>query len=279
MPLRFCKPCTPGMRFRTVLSFEELAKSSGPKSLEAGKKAFSGRNKRGRIVFNGNGGGHKRNHRIIDYKRNIKIPRSSLTAFGATVESLHYDPNRNAHLALLKYLYGPKKYIISPRALKVGAKISSSNEFQRWGKWWKGKSGDSSSLACLPIGSTLHNLETTPGSRAKLVRGAGTYASLLAKEKKVATLRLPSGKIRFLDINCQATIGQVGNIDSCNLIKGKAGRNRWLGKRPKVRGVAKNPNDHPHGGGEGRSPVGRVSPVTPWGKPTLGVKTRKLSNK
>jgi large subunit ribosomal protein L2 len=266
------------MRFRTLLSFTELTKDPGPKSLMSGKKRFSGRTRKGQICLNGHGGGRKKRYRILDYKRKIKIPkllRDSNGSFGAVVQSLHYDPNRNTHLALLKYLHGPKKYIICPRALKVGMKIAASEKTKRWGRWWKGMVGDASSLERLPIGSIIHNLEINPGDGSKLVRAAGTAAILLAKEKNIATVKLPSGEIRFFNVRCQATIGQVGNIDFSNVIYGKAGRNRWLGKRPKVRGSAKNPNDHPHGGGEGRASIGRVSPVTPWGKPTVGVKTRR----
>jgi large subunit ribosomal protein L2 len=268
------------MRFRTLLSFAELTKNPAPKNLLLGKKRFSGRTNNGKVCLNGHGGGKKKHLRIIDYKRKIRIPNllcNSNGSFGAIVESLHYDPNRNAHLALLNYLYGPKKYIICPRALKIGMKLSTSNKNKIWGKWWKGMVGDASSLEKLPIGSTIHNLEISPGGGAKLVRAAGTAAILLAKEKDLAIVRLPSGETRFFNIRCQATIGQVGNIDFSNIVYGKAGRNRWLGKRPKVRGSAKNPNDHPHGGGEGRASIGRVSPVTPWGKPTVGVKTRKKS--
>merc|ERR1712193_419905 len=206
------------------------------------------------------GGGHKRKYRIIDFQR-----KSNLSA---TVSTIEYDPNRNARIALLQYDDGTKKYILSPRSLRVGMSISSGSAVPI-------EIGNSMPLEFIPLGSIIHNVELTLGKGGQIARAAGTYAQLIAKEGNFVTLKLPSNEVRLVNKKCYATLGQVSNVDSINITLGKAGRSRWLGKKPKVRGVVKNPIDHPHGGGEGRSPIGRAKPVTPWGKPALGIKTRK----
>merc|ERR1712100_577258 len=214
----------------------------------------------GVITVRGRGGGHKRKYRLIDFQR-----KSAVKAKVATIE---YDPNRNARIALLQYQDGSKKYIICPRSLKVGMDIYSGTDVPI-------EIGNAMPLEFIPLGSIVHNIELTLGKGGQIARAAGTYAQLIAKEGDFVTLKLPSNEVRLVNKKCYATLGQVGNVEFVNVTLGKAGRKRWLGKRPKVRGVVQNPIDHPHGGGEGRSPIGRAKPVTPWGKPALGIKTRK----
>jgi large subunit ribosomal protein L2 len=240
-----------------------LTKTKPERRLTIGKKYFAGRNNRGIITLRGRGGGHKRKYRVIDFHR-------KLTAVKSKVASIEYDPNRNANIALLHYENGVKKYILHPRSLKVGMSISS-------GPGVPLEVGNSMPLSSIPLGSSVHNVELTLGKGGQIARAAGTYAQIIAKDKDLVTLKLPSNEVRLVSKNCYATLGQVGNIDVINMTLGKAGRKRWLGRRPKVRGVVMNPIDHPHGGGEGRSPIGRAKPVTPWGKPALGIKTRKIT--
>jgi large subunit ribosomal protein L2 len=260
MAIRLYRAYSPGTRSKSVSYFDDLAKVKPQRSLTSGKKVCGGRNNRGVITVKGRGGGHKRKYRMVDFHR-----KSSVIA---TVASIEYDPNRNARIALLNYKDGSKKYIISPRSLKVGMEISSGTDIPI-------KVGNAMPLEFIPLGSIVHNVELTLGKGGQLARAAGTYAQLIAKEGNFVTLKLPSNEVRLVNKRCYATLGQVGNIDSVNITLGKAGRSRWLGKKPKVRGVVKNPIDHPHGGGEGRSPIGRPKPVTPWGKPALGIKTRQ----
>ncbi|MFA7467506.1 MAG: 50S ribosomal protein L2 [Desulfotomaculaceae bacterium] len=260
MGIKNFKPTSPGRRFVTVSTFEEVTTNEPEKSLLAPLKKQSGRNASGRITVRHRGGGHKRKYRIIDFKRNKDgIP--------AKVASIEYDPNRSARIALLHYADGEKRYIIAPAGLKVGQLIESGPDADI-------KPGNALQLRNIPLGTMIHNLELYPGAGGQLVRSAGTSAQLMAKEGKHAHIRMPSGEMRLLLQDCRATIGQVGNVDHENISIGKAGRKRWMGIRPTVRGVVMNPVDHPHGGGEGRSPIGR-NPVTPWGKPTLGARTRK----
>lgn len=267
MAIRLYKAYTPGTRNRTVSTFEEINKNTPEKSLIKKVHYSKGRNNKGLITCRHRGGGHKKKYRLIDFKRK-KI--NTL----AKVASVEYDPNRNARIALLHYIDGSKKYILHPRSLKVGEYIHSGPNAAI-------EVGNAMPLSNIPLGTAIHNIELTPGKGGQIVRAAGTYAQLVAKEGKFVTLKLPSSEVRLFKKECYATIGQIGNIDHNNITIGKAGRNRWLGKKPHVRGIAMNPVDHPHGGGEGRSPIGRKYPVTPWGKPTLGVKTRiakKYSN-
>ena len=259
MAIRLYRAYSPGTRSRSSLYFDDLSNTKPERSLTVGKKRCSGRNNRGVITLKGRGGGHKRKYRILDFHRKSTIV--------AKVASIEYDPNRNARIALLHYQDGSKKYIISPRSLKVGMEIYSGIDAPI-------KVGNAMPLELIPLGSIIHNVELTLGKGGQLARAAGTYAQLIAKEGDFVTLKLPSNEVRLVNKKCYATLGQVGNIDSINITLGKAGRSRWLGKKPKVRGVVKNPIDHPHGGGEGRSPIGRAKPVTPWGKPALGIKTR-----
>jgi large subunit ribosomal protein L2 len=261
MAIRLYRAYSPGTRSRSSVYFTDLTKSKPEKSLTYGKKACSGRNNRGLITLKGRGGAHKRKHRIIDFKRKT----SSVTA---NVASIEYDPNRNARIALLHYKDGVKKYILCPRSLKVGMQVEAGPEAPI-------EIGNALPLYSIPLGSTVHNVELTLGKGGQIARAAGSYAQIIAKEGDFVTLKLPSNEVRLVYNQCYATLGQVGNIEFANVTLGKAGRKRWLGKRPKVRGVVKNPIDHPHGGGEGRSPIGRAKPVTPWGKPALGIKTRK----
>jgi len=255
------KPTSPGRRFMSVASFEEITKKEPERSLVVTLKNKAGRNMQGRLTIRHRGGGHKRKYRIIDFKRDKDgIP--------AKVAAIEYDPNRTAYIALLHYADGEKRYILAPDGLRVGDTVESGENADI-------KPGNALKLAHIPVGTTVHNIELIPGKGGQMVRAAGASAQLMAKEGGMATLRLPSGEMRMVSENCRATIGQVGNIDHENISIGKAGRSRWLNRRPHVRGVVMNPVDHPHGGGEGKAPIGRKSPVTPWGKPTLGYKTRK----
>lgn len=260
MAIRLFKAYSPGTRAKAVSYFSDLSLVKSLKALTSGKKNCNGRNNFGVITVRGRGGGHKKKYRRIDFLR-----KSTVVAKVATIE---YDPNRTARIALLHYKDGSKKYIVCPRTLKVGMDVHSGNQVPI-------EVGSAMPLESIPLGSILHNVELTRGKGGQLARAAGTYAQLIAKEGHFVTLKLPSNEVRLVQNQCFATLGQVGNIDCINIILGKAGRKRWFGKRPKVRGVVKNPIDHPHGGGEGRSPIGRPKPVTPWGKPALGIKTRK----
>ena len=266
MAIRLYRAYSPGTRSRSSLFFDEITTNRPQKALTFGKKACSGRNNRGVITLGDRGGGHKRKYRIIHFNR--KESNSDINATNARVISIEYDPNRNVRIALLCYENGVKRYILCPRSLKVGMTVSSGSNVPI-------EIGNAMPLLSMPLGSTVHNVELTLGKGGQLARSAGTYAQLIAKEGNFVTLKLPSNEVRLVNKKCYATLGQVGNIDSINITLGKAGRKRWLGKKPKVRGVVKNPIDHPHGGGEGRSPIGRPKPVTPWGKPALGIKTRR----
>jgi large subunit ribosomal protein L2 len=260
MPVRKLKPTSPGVRQMTIADFSELTKKEPEKALLEPLKKKAGRNMYGRITVRHRGGGHKRMYRRIDFRRDKEgIP--------AKVVALEYDPNRSARIALLEYADGEKRYILAPLGLKVGDTVET-------GQGADIRPGNALRLQDIPVGTTVHNIELTPGRGGQIVRAAGTAAQLMAKEGKYALLRLPSGELRRVLATCRATVGQVGNVDHENITLGKAGRSRWLGRRPAVRGVAMNPVDHPHGGGEGKSPIGRKHPVTPWGKPALGVKTR-----
>ena len=260
MALRFYKAYTPGTRHRSVADCTELSKTRPEKSLTRSFHRAKGRNNRGVITCRHRGGGHKRLYRQIDFSRN----KYDMNAQVLTIE---YDPNRNARIALVQYEDGEKRYILQPTGLKVGDNIIASTEAPN-------SIGNSLPLASMPLGVQLHNIEVNPKKGGQLVRSAGGVAQLVAKEGDFVTVRLPSGEVRLLNNQCWATIGQVGNSEVMNLSMGKAGRSRWLGKRPTVRGSVMNPVDHPHGGGEGRCPVGRSQPMTPWGKPALGRKTR-----
>lgn len=260
MAIRLYRAYSPGTRSRSSLFFDDLTKNKPERSLTFGIKRCSGRNNRGIITLKGRGGSHKKRYRVIDFRRK--------DSGVANVASIEYDPNRNARIALLHYANGSKKYIIAPRALKVGTTVCAGLESPI-------EIGNAMPLEFIPLGSIVHNVELTLGKGGQIARAAGTYAQLVAKEGNFVTLKLPSNEIRLINKKCYATLGQVGNVEFINVTLGKAGRKRWLGKRPKVRGVAQNPVDHPHGGGEGRSPIGRSKPVTPWGKPALGTKTRK----
>ena len=268
MGIKKYTPYTPSRRNMTGLDFTEITKNAPEKSLTVSLKRNSGRNNQGKITVRHHGGGSRRKYRIIDFKRNKdNIP--------ATVLSIEYDPNRTANIALICYADGQKAYILAPQGLKVGQKIMN-------GEHAEARLGNCLPLSLIPIGTEVHNVELYPGAGAQMVRSAGVAAQLMAKEGKYATLRLPSGEMRMVPINCRATIGVVGNGEHSLVNIGKAGRKRHMGIRPTVRGSVMNPNDHPHGGGEGRAPVGRPGPCTPWGKPALGLKTRskkKASNK
>ena len=261
MAIKKFKPTSPALRQMTVLVSDEITCNQPEKSLLVSLKKNAGRNAHGKITVRHRGGGNRRKYRIIDFKRN----KDGIPAKVATIE---YDPNRTANIALLNYADGEKRYILAPVGLKVGDTVLS-------GPTADIKPGNAMALKDMPVGTVVHNIELKPGKGAQLVRSAGVSAQLMAKEGKYALLRLPSGEMRYVSINCKATIGQVGNIEHGNVVIGKAGRKRHMGIRPTVRGSVMNPNDHPHGGGEGRSPIGRPSPVTPWGKPALGYKTRK----
>lgn len=264
MALRSFKPTSPGVRQMTVSSFEEITTNKPEKSLLVPLKKHAGRNSYGRITVRHHGGGHKRKYRIIDFKR----LKDGVPARVATIE---YDPNRSSRIALLHYFDGEKRYIIAPAGLQVGDVIYSGPEADI-------KTGNALPLANIPVGTLVHNIELHPGRGGQICRSAGVSAQLMAKEGKYAMLRLPSGEVRKILLTCRATIGVVGNGEHANINIGKAGRSRWMGVRPTVRGSVMNPNDHPHGGGEGRAPVGRKSPVSPWGKVAHGGKTRKKKN-
>lgn len=259
MAVKRVKPTSAGRRFQTYSTFEEITTTTPEKSLLKIIKKTGGRNVNGRITSRHRGGGHKRRYRIIDFKRNkVGIP--------AKVATIEYDPNRSARIALLHYVDGEKRYILAPLNLSVGDSVISSSEADI-------KPGNTLPLKNIPLGTHIHNIELTVGKGGQIVRSAGTYAQLMAKEDRYAQVKLPSGEVRMVLLNCYATIGQLGNVIHENISLGKAGRKRWLGRRPKVRGVAMNPVDHPMGGGEGRSSGGR-HPCTPWGMPTKGYKTR-----
>lgn len=268
MGIKKYNPTSPGLRGMTVSTFEEITTDKPEKALTVTLKKHAGRNVRGKITVRHRGGGTRAKYRIIDFKRNKDdIP--------ATVKTIEYDPNRSANIALVCYADGKKRYIIAPNKLKVGDVIVSGPDSDI-------KVGNALPIANIPVGTIIHNIELKPGKGAQLVRSAGNGAQLMAKEGNYAQVRLPSGEVRMVRINCRATIGEVGNIEHANIQIGKAGRKRHMGWRPTVRGSVMNPNDHPHGGGEGRAPIGRKGPVTPWGKPALGYKTRnkhKDSNK
>ena len=260
MPLKERRPLTPGQRGMTFIDFSEITKSKPEKKLLLPYKRISGRNNQGRITTRHKGGGHKKQYRIIDYKRD----KDNILA---KVVALEYDPNRNCRIALLIYKDGEKRYILAPNNLKVSDTVISGENIEQ-------KMGNAMPLRNVTVGEFVHNVELKPGAGGQLVRTAGGTAQLLAKEDEEATLRLPSGEMRRVNINCRATLGQLGNLDHLNVKLGKAGRKRYLGIRPTVRGSAMNPVDHPHGGGEGRCPIGG-QPKTPWGKPAMGLKTRK----
>ncbi|MBQ5986564.1 MAG: 50S ribosomal protein L2 [Clostridia bacterium] len=265
MAIRKLTPATPGTRHMSVSTYEEITKKTPEKALTTDLKSKAGRNFTGKITVRHQGGGAKRKYRVIDFKRNKDgVP--------ATVNAIEYDPNRSANIALLFYADGEKRYIIAPLGLNVGDTVVSGADADI-------KIGNALPLQSIPVGTMIHCVELVPGKGAQLVRSAGNAAQLMAKEGKYAQVRLPSGEVRLIPINAKATIGQVGNLDYQNVQLGKAGRKRHMGIRPTVRGSVMNPNDHPHGGGEGKSPIGRPGPVTPWGKPALGYKTRKKKNK
>ena len=261
MAIKYYKPTTPSRRGMSVSTFEEITKTKPEKSLTESLSKSGGRNVYGRITSWNVGGGNKRKYRIIDFKRNkFDVP--------AKVAAIEYDPIRTCRIALLNYTDGEKRYILAPQGLHVGDTVISSDTADI-------KPGNAMKLANIPVGTMVHNIELTVGNGGQMARAAGAYAQLMGKEGKYALLRLPSSEVRMVPINCMATIGVVGNEDQINITLGKAGKSRYLGVKPHVRGVVKNPCDHPHGGGEGKSPVGLPGPVTPWGKPTLGKKTRK----
>ena len=261
MAIRKRKPTSPGQRFVSTATFEEITKTKPEKSLLAKKDKHAGRNSYGRITVRHRGGGNRQKYRIIDFKRNKDgIP--------AKVASIEYDPNRTAYIALLNYVDGEKRYILAPLGLQVGDTVMSGKDAEI-------KVGNALPLENIPLGSTIHNIELQAGKGGQFARSAGTSVQLMAKEGKYATLKMPSGEMRKVLLTCKATLGTVGNVDHELVSIGKAGRKRHMGVRPTVRGVVMNPVDHPHGGGEGKSPIGRPTPVTPWGKPTLGYKTRK----
>ena len=267
MTIRLYKSYTPGTRNRSLSSFDEISKPKPERSLIQSNHRNKGRNNRGVITVRHKGGGHKRRYRIIDFKRN----KYSIEGIVASIE---YDPNRNARIALINYIDGEKRYILHPKNLNVGDKISSGSGSLL-------NIGNTLPLEEIPLGTSIHNIELIPNRGGQIVRAGGTSAKILAKEGDYITLRLPSKEIRLIRKECFATIGEVSNNDAFLVQSGKAGRTRWLGKRPTVRGSVMNPCDHPHGGGEGRTPIGRTRPLTPWGKPALGIKTRKrkkLSN-
>ena len=265
MAMKLYKPTTPGRRGMSVIDYSGLSKVDPEKSLLAPLNKKAGHNSYGRITVRHRGGGNRRKYRIIDFKRNkFDVP--------GTVVSIEYDPNRSAHIALLQYEDGEKRYIVAPQGLSVGDVVTSGASADI-------KPGNALPLANIPTGTFIHNVELYPGKGAQLARSAGTMAQLMGKENNLAMIRLPSGEMRYVPLSCMATIGQVGNVEHENVKIGKAGRKRHMGWRPTVRGSVMNPCDHPHGGGEGKSPIGRSGPVTPWGKPALGYKTRKTHNR
>lgn len=261
MAVKKFKPTSAARRQMTVSTFTEISKERPEKALTKSLKKSAGRNVYGRITVRRRGGGHKRRYRLIDFKR-------SKDGVPGKIAAIEYDPNRSARIALVHYADGDKRYIIAPVGLSIGDPVVSGTEADI-------KPGNTLPIRNIPVGTVVHNIELYPGRGAQVCRAAGASAQIMAKEGNQALLRLPSGEQRYFRIECRATVGQVGNLDHENLTIGKAGRNRWLGRRPKVRGVVMNPVDHPHGGGEGKAPIGRPAPVTPWGKPTLGYKTRK----
>lgn len=261
MGIRYYRPYTPGSRQKTTSDFEEITVDRPEKSLVTHKHRHKGRNNRGVITSRRRGGGHKRRYRIVDfYRSKLNVP--------GKIATIEYDPFRNARIALVHYIDGEKRYILHPRNLEVGATIQAGPDSPI-------EIGNALPLAKIPLGTEVHNVELVAGKGGQLVRAAGAMAQVVAKEGDMVTLKLPSGEMRMFRKECYATLGQVGNVEHSNLSVGKAGRNRWKGRRPKVRGSVMNPVDHPHGGGEGRAPIGRSGPVTPWGKPALGYKTRK----
>lgn len=261
MPIKFYKPTSPGRRGMSISTFEEITCSAPEKSLLRPLKKNAGRNFRGKITVRHRGGGHKRRYRMIDFKRDkFGVP--------GRVATIEYDPNRSARIALIMYADGEKRYIIAPLGLRVGDMVMSGSDAEI-------QVGCALPIANIPVGTTIHNIELRIGKGGQLARAAGTSAQLLAKEGRYAHIRLPSGEVRLVNVQCMATIGQVGNTDHGNIKLSKAGRKRWLGFRPSVRGSAMDPASHPHGGGEGRSPIGMPGPKSPWGKPTLGKKTRR----
>ena len=265
MAIKKYNPTSPGRRFMSVSEFDEITTTTPEKSLLAPLRKSGGRNVHGRITVRHIGGGAKRKYRIIDFKRDkMDVP--------ATVATIEYDPNRTANIALLHYADGEKRYILAPLGIKVGDKIVSADSADI-------KPGNAMPISAIPVGTLIHNIEMKPGRGGQLVRTAGGAAQLMAKEGAYAQVRLPSGEVRMGPVVAKATIGQIGNLDNANVNIGKAGRKRHMGIRPTVRGSVMNPNDHPHGGGEGKSPIGRPGPVTPWGKPALGYKTRKKKNR
>ena len=266
MALKTFKPYTPARRNMTVSAFEGVDKKAKPeRGLVETLKKHSGRNNYGHITVRHQGGGNKRKYRVIDFRRDkMDMP--------ATVLRLEYDPNRTAYIALVEYADGERRYILAPVGLKAGDQVISSATADI-------KPGNTLPIANIPVGTVIHNIELQPGHGGQLVRSAGAAAQLMAKEGVLAQVRMPSGEFRYIRMNCLATIGQVGNLENANIHIGKAGRTRHMGIRPTVRGSVMNPNDHPHGGGEGRAPVGRPGPVTPWGKPAMGLKTRKAKNR
>src|SRR5512135_601342 len=261
MAIKIYKPTSPGRRGMSVATFEEITKSTPERSLLQPLRRRAGRNNEGRVSVRHRGGGHKRMYRLIDFKRDkIGVP--------GRVVSIEYDPNRSARIALVQYADGEKRYILAPVELKVGAQLMSGPEAEV-------RVGNALPIRSIPLGTVIHNVELQPGKGGQMARSAGVGAQLMAKEGAFAQVRLPSGEVRRVAMECMATIGQVGNTDHANINLGKAGRKRWLGWRPTVRGVAMDPNSHPHGGGEGRTPVGMPGPKTPWGKPARGYKTRR----
>ena len=265
MAIKRYKPYTPSRRHMTVSAFDEITKSTPEKSLVVHLRKTSGRNNQGKITVRHHGGGGKIKYRLVDFKRNKDgIP--------ATVKAIEYDPNRTANIALIVYADGQKSYILAPAGLQVGEQVMNGPDAEV-------KLGNTLPMSRIPVGASIHNIEMKPGKGGQMVRSAGNGAQLMAKEGNEAQVRLPSGEVRKVTLNCRATIGEVGNADHANIQIGKAGRKRHMGIRPTVRGSVMNPCDHPHGGGEGRSPIGRPSPVTPWGKPTLGYKTRNKKSK
>ena len=261
MGVKKFKPVTPGRRFMTVSTFEDITATEPERGLLRPHRSRGGRNAQGKLTVRHQGGGHKRRYRLIDFKRDKD-------GIAARVASIEYDPNRSARIALLHYRDGEKRYILAPVGLGVGDVVASGREAEI-------RPGNALPLRAIPLGTSVHNVELQIGRGGQLVRSAGAAAQVMAKEGEYAQLRLPSGEVRMIHLDCRATVGQVGNLDHEAIMIGKAGRSRWLGRRPHVRGVAMDPSSHPHGGGEGKSPIGMPGPVSPWGKPTLGYKTRK----